>query len=191
MKNARTVVHSLFVVAVLLCGANAQAAAIFNLVESGGDVILSGSGSINLTGLTGIGDASSAVTPFMNPSFPNFRAGDTGFHNLDRYEGITGPTSFGSGGPNIGSSGSGDVFGIHGATVLYVPDGYLSGSALSGTGVWTSETFASLDVTEGTYVWSWSSDSITLNIGQVPIPAAAWLFGSALLSLIGFKRRKA
>jgi hypothetical protein len=36
-------------------------------------------------------------------------------------------------------------------------------------------------------VSSWAGDSITLNI--VPIPAAVWLFGSALAGL-GWMRRK-
>lgn len=33
-------------------------------------------------------------------------------------------------------------------------------------------------------------DNITINTSAVPIPAAVWLFGSGLLSLIGFSKRK-
>jgi len=34
------------------------------------------------------------------------------------------------------------------------------------------------------------SDTTTIEIGTVPIPAAAWLFGSALLGLAGIGRRR-
>ena len=51
-----------------------------------------------------------------------------------------------------------------------MPIGYVSGSALSDTGAtWDNQTFRSLDVTPGTYKWTWGSganaDSFTLNIG--------------------------
>ena len=52
---------------------------------------------------------------------------------------------------------------------------------LSNTGV------LSLDVPEGVTFTSESGSFLT----AVPIPAAAWLFGSALLGLVAVKRRKA
>ena len=45
-------------------------------------------------------------------------------------------------------------------------------------------------------LWDFADHSISLNldgsfaVSQVPVPAAAWLFGSALLGLVGLKRRK-
>ena len=51
----------------------------------------------------------------------------------------------------------------------------------------SDETFASLGIDTGTYEWTWEGDSVTLSI--VPIPAAVWLFGSALAGL-GWMRRK-
>lgn len=38
---------------------------------------------------------------------------------------------------------------------------------------------------------SWDNVSITADVSQVPVPAAAWLFGSALLGLASLKRKKA
>lgn len=39
----------------------------------------------------------------------------------------------------------------------------------------------------------WALDNLTVNetVSPVPVPAAAWLFGSALLGFFGFSRRKA
>ena len=56
------------------------------------------------------------------------------------------------------------------------------------------EPFSTLGITPGAYEWTWgtgaSTDSFKLNVGAAPIPAAAWLFGSGLLGLIGVARRK-
>lgn len=38
--------------------------------------------------------------------------------------------------------------------------------------------------------WSMSNRTATLTVSSVPVPAAAWLFGSGLLGLIGVARRK-
>jgi hypothetical protein len=49
----------------------------------------------------------------------------------------------------------------------------------------------SYDVTLSTGPFAFDSyDSFALDASAVPLPAAAWLFGSAMLGLIGFARRK-
>ncbi|GMR21647.1 MAG: hypothetical protein BMS9Abin36_2251 [Gammaproteobacteria bacterium] len=50
---------------------------------------------------------------------------------------------------------------------------------------WTS--FPSAPVATGQPIWNYWT---TLSVSQVPIPAAAWLFGSGLLGLVGMARRK-
>jgi hypothetical protein len=71
---------------------------------------------------------------------------------------------------------------------VYVPREYVSGTVLGlATGTYNSATFASLGLNEGSYLWSWASDSVTVKV--VPIPAAVWLFGSGL-GLLGFLRRR-
>lgn len=69
-----------------------------------------------------------------------------------------------------------------------------SNLSLSGTGVVSGNGF---DATAGTWeftaqgsqsaAFTWSSSSVA----AVPVPAAVWLFGSALLGLIGIARKKA
>ena len=38
--------------------------------------------------------------------------------------------------------------------------------------------------------WVWGSDAPRVGVSAIPIPAAAWLFGSGLLGMIGIARRK-
>ena len=98
---------------------------------------------------------------------------------------FTGPMSFGSGGPTNPSSGSGDLVGIvgnpspTGSPELYVPTGYISGTALSDMSSWNNKTFMTLGAVPGTYVWMWGSgataDSFTLDIiapAAVPEPSS-------------------
>jgi hypothetical protein len=37
---------------------------------------------------------------------------------------------------------------------------------------------------------SWAMDNLTVTVAPVPVPATVWLFGSGLLGLIGFARRR-
>ena len=85
---------------------------------------------------------------------------------------ITEPDNFGTGGQTLGSSGTGDFFGIGFANStrrLFVPSGYTSGSFISGTTTFNSTTLATLEATPGTYTWSWgsgpTSSSIIMQVG--------------------------
>ena len=99
--------------------------------------------------------------------------------NVDRYDGLfTGPTNFGSGLATSASSGSGDLVGINlfdvldgiGNGLLFLPQGYVSGAALSDSMTFNNATFASLGVMPGTYVWTWGTglqnQNFTLIIGS-------------------------
>ncbi len=179
-------------VVALLMVSGVQGAVIVTAVEASGDVVFSmpAGGSIALTGLSLLtnGDNSSAV----DPSTSFFAIGNpSGTLDDDIYEGITTiPGAFGGGGTSSASSAAGLTFWM-GADLMGLPDGYISGALLgASTATFSGETFATLGITGGTYVWSWAADSVTLNVTAVPIPAAFWLFGSAL-GLLGWMRRKA
>jgi hypothetical protein len=79
---------------------------------------------------------------------------------------------------------------------LNVPQGYVSGTALSGSATWNNATFASLGVTPGTYVWSWGNglpnQNFTLIIGGAGVPdggSTVSLLGFGLLGLAALRRK--
>jgi hypothetical protein len=183
--------------AILLGGVPvAQAGYIVTLDQAGSDVVATGSGAINLTGLFlfHTGPQPPAV---VWPSFGLILTGPTNSGTIDLYIGATGPTSFGRGNPVEPNTGSGDFVGIQrfSGGLLYVPQGYVSGAALSDSMTFNDETLASLGVIPGTYVWSWGAGAdqrFTLQIGGVAdsgstvgllLLGLAALFGASRLRL--------
>jgi hypothetical protein len=124
------------------------------------------------------------------------QTGPTGLLNFDLYGGFTGPASFGSGlALFVANTGSGDFVGINAAFGgnLFVPQGYVSGAALSDSMTFNNATFAGLGVTRGTYVWTWgagANQNFTLQIGAVPDGGSTVsLLGFGLLGLAGLRRK--
>ena len=90
---------------------SAQAGYTVTLRQVGPDVVATGSGAINLTGLTF--DTSAFVNSEMRPSPATILTGPTTSSSVDLYSEPGGPTSFGSSGFfTLASSGSGDMVGI-------------------------------------------------------------------------------
>ena len=149
------------------------------LLEVGGDVVLSGEGTMDLTSLT-------FAQPFFRssnlvPSGSQFGCGlaGPGPFNCSVYTGatFTSPANFGTGAQTLGSSGTGDFFGVAffpppTNRVLFVPSGYTSNSFISGTTTFNSTTLSTLGATPGTYTWSWGSgptlSSIIMVVGTPP-----------------------
>ena len=175
------------------------------LQQMGVNVVANGSGPINLTGLTFAQSGQVTGGAFIGPSNALIQTGPTGLVNFDLYGGLfTGPTSFGSGLVKFASSGSGDFVGIHILNVpdgsgpnglLVVPQGYVSGAALSDSMTFNNATFVSLGVTPGTYVWTWgtgANQNFTLVIGGAGVPdggSTVSLLGFALLGLSALRRK--
>ena len=175
----------------------AQAGYVVTLTQEGGDVVATGSGAIDLTGLSfaGVGSGPSIIWP----SLGYIVTAPAGLGPVDIYTGFTGPGSFGSGGFTHPSSGTGDIVGIDASVnvnQLEVPSGYVSGSRLSDTATYTGQTFTSLGVTPGRYEWTWGSganQNFMLDIGAaVPEPAtwAMLLTGFAGLGAMMRSRRR-
>ena len=176
-------------------GPMARAAYVENLQEVGSDVVATGSGTINTSGLGSPGFGGEAGG-YLNPS-QSFvlvggptGGGETAIYNTS----ITGPSSFGSGGGIAGTTSSGDPVGLFYPDQINVPLGYVSGDPLSSTSTFAGETLSSLGVTPGTYTWSWgdgsTADSFTLvDTAAVPEPASLGLIGVGCLSLLARRRR--
>jgi hypothetical protein len=174
----------------------AEAGIVLTATEGGGNVVISGGGTADLTGLTGpFSDtsSSSALSPFPVIVV----VGPTSTVPIDVYEGVAGSMTLGSGRTTIlATTGEGDRFGVSenigGAFFLALPQGYLSGAMLSGSCTFRNQSFASLGVTPGTYVWSWDGDaanSLVLQVGPssqpVPEPSAFVLAGAGGIGLFG------
>jgi hypothetical protein len=170
-----------------------HASYVVNLTESGGNVVATGSGTINTAGLNYAGPG--YWTPMISGAQDFIVLGAGG--SIDDYNNIlTGPSSFGSG-TNFGADdGGGDLVGYFTGGSLFVPLNYVSGTSLDSNATWTGQTFASLGLTPGSYVWTWGSganaDSFTLNIGAqtVPEPASLFLLGMGSLAIFGYARQR-
>jgi PEP-CTERM motif len=169
-----------------LSGPPAQAGYIVTLTQQGTSVVAAGSGSLDLTDLSLFVNGA-LFAPEIAPRIGLIVTGPTGVPG-STYMGYTGPTSFGSGGGSLTSSGSGDIVGINFfGTELEVPLGYISGDPLSDVSTYDNATFASLGVTPGTYVWTWGTgadaDSFTVQIA-VPEPSGLLLLGAGVAALL-------
>jgi hypothetical protein len=143
----------------------AQAGYTVTLQQVGPNVVATGSGPLDLTGLTFLMHGTAEpIIKAANPAFILTGA----VLGLDIYERITGPTSFGSGDQFFADSGGGNPVGMRISDMtLGVPRGYVSGAALSSNATWNNATLATLGVTPGTYVWTWgtgANQNFTLKI---------------------------
>lgn len=175
----------------------AHAAYIVTLTQAGSDVVATGSGTIDTAGLSFLvpGGFPSAIAP----SAGEILTGPTSTNLISLYTGVTGPASFGSGVGIDASSGSGDAVGVADGRFIELPEGYVSGSVLTDSSTYDNQTFSSLGVTPGTYVYTFGSgataDSFTLQIGAAPVPepASALLLGLplGLVMLLAARHRHA
>ncbi len=176
---------------------------VLRLVQQGNNVVASGSGAFDLAGLTFAGVYSSVPAAIL-PSVGYVDTGAT-LIDIDGYTGFAGPTSFGPGPGAPATTGAGDPALIYGSPVAYgqpllwVPQGYVSDTALVSGATWANATFNSLGVTPGTYTWTWGTgadQSFTLTTSAmtpVPEPATLGMFGLGVLlagGLVTLRRRE-
>jgi hypothetical protein len=172
---------------------------------------MTGSGVIDLSGLTSI--FSDAAWPFAGELFPSLGVAVLGLggagNNIDVYGGASGPATLGPGlNAFIGSTATGDVFGVdgngHGTPTIFVPTGYDGTTSLSGSSTFDNTTLAMIGLTPGTYTYTWSpavaagavvqDGSLTINVTGVVPESSTWammLAGFAGLSLLAYRKRAA
>jgi hypothetical protein len=187
---------ALAVGASIVVAPKADAAYIIDVTQDGNNVVATGSGSMNLSGLTLFGSfAGGAKVGGLSANFGIFEIGSSS--GTDIYDTISGPGahSFQSAGDDNPSSSTGPFVGIQGnGGDLFVPQGYVSGQSLgTTTATFDNTTIAGMDLIPGTYTWTWSGDSLTLDIpgaaSTVPEPASMALLGTGLAAL-GLNRRR-
>ena len=121
----------------LLTAALHRAHAMFylTLTQVGGNVVINGSGTVNLTALTF--QQSANADPAVYPALGLLTAGAGDLPPYSEYDGggLTGPAAFGNGTGSAENSGTGGIAGILGSNPsLLVPQGYVSGSPLTYSG---------------------------------------------------------
>jgi hypothetical protein len=136
----------------------------FTMQEVGLNVILSGTGTANVTSLN-LSGTSTTFQPFIDPSSGMFSVGVGG--NYDVYSGTTfNSAPFGTGGYIIPNIAGGNEFGIS-VNSLVVPIGY-TGGILNGYSQFDNTDLATLSATTGTYLVQWgssgASETITFDI---------------------------
>jgi protein with PEP-CTERM/exosortase system signal len=162
--------------------------------QVGPNVVATGTGAINLAGLSFF-NPGSVGTASVWPVTGTISMSSMSGGNADTYIGFTGPSSFGGGDVALANFSSGDVFAFD-LDAMFLPSGYVSGNPLSDMAIYFTATFASLGLTPGTYVWTWGTglenQNVTLQIGPAGVPdggTTVSLLGCALLGLAALRRK--
>jgi hypothetical protein len=188
--KACIVALTLTLVGAFSVSAKAQSSFTITLEQEGNDVVATGSGTMDLTGITYTGTDN--VASFIDASAAVIGTGPT-VPADDTYIGLSGPISFGSGGSIFASTDSGDSVAINASVrEFFVPFGYVSNSELSSSATWDDTNLTDLDVTPGSYVWTWGTNnenSFTLDVVAVPEPST-WALMLAGMCLLGFFGRR-
>ena len=167
-----------------------QAELLITMYESGSDVVVTVSGSIDdLTGTTLISTQSDTLRNLIRPERSQVVFGESVTQSYNIYNVGSVPVDFGTTFALDASSStvSSNFLVRNTSGNLFLPTTYVLGTEMSGTATYAGQSFASLGITPGTYLWTWTGDSVTLNIGSGPAPvpepgtwaAAALLAGGA------------
>jgi hypothetical protein len=138
----------------------------FTLQEVGLDVVLSGTGAVNLSSLSSFGVTTRLIT-ILVPVSGEYNVGNVG-GAVEFFSGVT-LSSYPSFGIGTGANADltdGDLFGITNSGVM-VPYPY-TGGILNGSATFTGTTLSTLGATVGTYETKWgtsgASETITIQV---------------------------
>ena len=167
-----TMRHALYSVAfglLAILPATTYAAVELEMVAVDSDVVLSGSGTLNLSSTTNFATSGTKIQSAIDAGGLFAPSAVTGSNTEVEVRvecgGVTGPVSLGSG-TTVSKSdeGSGHTFSIFGAgenydsggkgLCLLVEKAYVSGDQLSGSARFANASLSSLGVTKGTYRWA-------------------------------------
>ena len=180
----------------------ANAAYTLNIAESGNDVVANGSGTIDTANLSLVGGGFTADYIGANEPPPGFidsfglggsSAGSTMFVYVGTF---TGPAFFGVGaGIGAPTTASGNYVAFEDLHDLKLEQTYVSGASLVTHASFHNQTFASIGLTPGDYVYTWGTgihaDSLTISIQAAPEPASMAVLGIGLAGIAVVRRRRA
>lgn len=196
-KLVRTLGAIAIITVVALAPGLANASVLINITQSGGNVDVTASGSLDLTGATF--EFNIPYSTGIIPGGSNWYVALGTTAGMDWYQ-LTGvDLPYGTSG-NYFTSGltSGDSFSIWGesggAPLVGVPTGYTSGTAISADMTLTGQTIAGMTLIPGTYTFSLPNDTVILNIAGSSVPEpSTWVMmlnGIAAVGFAGYRRSK-
>ena len=175
----------------------ANAAVIVTVQEVGQNVVFESTGSLDVTGLTPIGQSN--TIGFVRGT-EGFVFGVFGNTEVDVYAATSAPTAFGgteSTNPDtfVATSPPDSAFGaLVDPAVIRLPVGYTSGTPLIFEMVFFDQSLMTMELFPGTYVWTLANDdTVTLQISgpaEVTAPPTLPLLGAAVLGLGLIRRRR-
>ncbi|HET7409502.1 MAG TPA: hypothetical protein VFJ13_04825 [Paracoccaceae bacterium] len=180
---------------VSLAAADARAAVLWSFEETGGGVVGTFSGSLDLTGATEIIGDSVIGFALIGPNTGTVLSGPAWSAGIDVFS-ASAPASIGTGNFTNASSSTGSPFAVTSSLGgrIGVPERYVSGESLDGTITFGGATFAGLGIAPGSYVWSLPNDTVTLRFGPaaavIPLPATLPLMLGAFGVAFAVARRR-
>lgn len=168
------------------------------LFESGSDVVMEYSGTIDTTGFTPTSSSSVITGLDLGPANGLYSSIISGFQRFSVT--VSGP-DFGTGGQilQVDQPASGDSFGffVEESEVL-MPFGYVSGSPIAGMSIIESASLSELGAVTGVYTYETivsgvATNTITLTVESpttVPLPATLPLFATGLCGIALWRRRR-
>ena len=178
--------------------AASRAGVVLTLAESGSNVVGTLSGSItDLTGATPAGPPQAAVSHNRIRSndslllWTNATPGSVLSYN--QYNIASAPANFGTTSTVLSTANSSSAstsFLLTENPLLFIDVNYTLNTPVTGTLTFANTTLSAMGVTPGSYVWSWSGDSVTLNAVPEPSTYMMALAGLACGGYSMFRRRK-
>jgi hypothetical protein len=194
MHRVVTALGAMGFAAAALAPATANAAVLIDITQSGSNVDVTATGSLDLTGATF--DHNQGYSTGIIPGGSNWYIGLGTTAGMDWYQ-LTGAGLPYGASTNYFTTGisSGDAFSLwgfeDGTPLVGLSTGYRSGASISASMVVAGETIAGMTLIPGIYTFRIPSDTITLDIGASGVPEpATWAMmglGFAALAFAGYR----
>ena len=154
--------------------------------QVGPNVVSTGSGTIDTAGLT-FSFYTNVTAGVVDPSTGGSIGGSSG--DVMFYSGASGPSTFGTGGQTVATSGTGAVVGVDSGGLVVLPESYASGSPVSNSNTYASQSLLTLGLVPGSYTETFGSgadaDSLVVQVDDAaPEPSSASLMAVAALGLL-------